>query len=56
VSEHNRGSQAPEAVDYLPCLAPGHRIKAGGRLVEEEQLGIADQREADVEPAALPRV
>ena len=28
-----------------PRLAPGGRVEAGGRLVEEEQVGVADQGE-----------
>ncbi len=39
--------------DQRPELAPGGRIEAGGRLVEEEQVGIADQSDADVEAAQL---
>ncbi len=29
-------------------------IEAGCRLVEEHQLGVADQRQGDVEAAQLP--
>ena len=33
-----------EAFDQLPELPAGLRIEAGGRLIQEEQLGVADQR------------
>ena len=36
-----------------PGGAPRGGVEAGGRLVEEDQLGVADQRERDVQPAAL---
>ena len=42
-----------EAGDDVPELAARLRIEAGGRLVEEEQLGIADQRAGDGEPLLL---
>ena len=35
-------------------LAAGLRVEAGGRLVEEEQLGPADDADRDVEAAPLP--
>ena len=40
--------------DEVPELAPRLGVEAGGRLVEEEQLGAADDAERDVEPTALP--
>ena len=36
-----------------PRPGGGRRVEAGRRLVEEEQLGVADQRDADVETAQL---
>ena len=33
--------------DLLPELQPALRIEAGGRLVEEQQLGVADQGAGD---------
>ena len=33
-----------ELLDELPHLAAGLRIEAGGGLVEEQQVGVADQR------------
>ena len=43
-----------EPRNHVPGLAAGRRVEPGGWLVEEEQLRIADHREADVEPALLP--
>ena len=42
-----------ERADRLPGGAAGGRVEAGRRLVEEDQLGIADQGEGEVEPAEL---
>ena len=42
-----------EVRDHAPELASGRGVEAGRRLVEEEQLRIADQRDAHVEPAQL---
>ena len=45
---------AAQRLDQVPERPPGLRVEAGGRLVEEQQLGPADDAEGDVEPAALP--
>ena len=45
--------RSPQAGDHLPRGAARRGIEARRRLVEEDQLGVADQRERDVEPAAL---
>src|SRR5439155_24243 len=37
----------------LPGLAASVRVEAGRRLVEEDQLRVADEREPEVEPTAL---
>ena len=37
----------------LPGRAARRRVEAGRRLVEEDELRVADQRERDVEPAPL---
>ena len=42
-----------ERADRLPRGATRGRVEAGRRLVEEDQLGVADQREREVEAAAL---
>src|SRR5437764_339795 len=42
-----------ERADRLPGVAPGRRVETSRGLVEEDQLGIADQRERQVEAAQL---
>src|SRR5204863_9787692 len=39
--------------DHLPGLAAGGGIEPGSRLVEEQQLGVADQGDGDIEAALL---
>jgi len=51
--EEDRLAEIAQTADHVPSLAPRRGIEARGRLVEEEQLGIADQRHADVEAALL---
>ena len=46
-------SRSDEAVHEVVELAPRVRVEAGRRLVEEQQLGPADDADRDVEPAAL---
>ena len=46
-------AEVAEALDHLPGGAAGGGVEAGGRLVEEEQLGVADERDRDVEPPLL---
>ena len=42
---HQDGDAALEEVrEQLPELAPAHRIDAGGGLVEQDQIGLVDQR------------
>ena len=43
-----------ERVDRLPGVATGRGVEPGGGFVEEDQLGIADQRQRQIEPAHLP--
>ena len=52
--DDDRRAELPEPLDHAPCGPASRRIEAGGRLVEKEQLGVADQRESDVETPALP--
>ncbi len=47
---HTERRQVP---DHLPCLVPRRGVEAGGRLVEEQQFWIADQRDRDVQPPLL---
>ena len=42
-----------ERADRLPRLAPRRGVEAGRRLVEEDQVGVADEREREVEPPLL---
>ena len=46
-------AERAEVLDRRPGLAAGGRVEAGGRLVEEEQVGVADEREREVEAAPL---
>ena len=43
-----------EAADEVPQRAPGGRVEAGRRFVEEDQLRVVDQGEGDGQPLALP--
>jgi hypothetical protein len=51
--EEYRLAQLAQRGDQPPCLAARGGIEAGGRLVEEEQLGVADERQRDIEAALL---
>ena len=51
--EDDRLAEVAQAGDRLPGLAPRRGVEAGRRLVEEEQLGVADQGHADVEATLL---
>src|ERR1700678_3250640 len=50
--EHDRGAELAQPPDQVPELAASPRIEAGGRLVEEQQLGLPDDAERHVQPAA----
>ena len=52
--EDDGRAQRPEVVDDRPAPSAGLGVEAGGGLVEEDQLGVAGQRQREVEPAALP--
>src|ERR1039458_6215668 len=47
-------AQLAHAAHDLPRVAPCRRVEAGGRLVEEQQLRVSDQREGEIETALLP--
>jgi hypothetical protein len=51
--QQDRLAALAQARDELPGLAPGGGVEAGGRLVEEDQLGVARDAERQVQPAAL---
>src|SRR5208282_2011060 len=58
-----RGRSAAPAIDvrWHPCRispfscfgAAGGRLEAGGRLVQEDELWVADEGEGEIEPAPL---
>ena len=50
--QHGLAERAQRA-DHLPRGAARRRVEAGRRLVEEDEIGIADERDAEVEPALL---
>src|ERR1044072_1704195 len=52
--EEDRLAEVAQARDDLPSRAARNGIKAGGRLVEEDEVGGADERGAAVEPPPLP--
>ena len=52
--EQDRGALGLEAADERPELAARLGVEPRGRLVEEEQLGPADDAEGDVDAATLP--
>ena len=49
--EEDRHAVGEQLADDLPQVAATARVEAGGRLVEEDQPGPADQRHREVEPA-----
>ena len=46
-------AERAERADHLPRRAARLRVEAGGRLVEEDEVGVADERDAEVEPPLL---
>ena len=52
--QHGRLLAVGEPVHELVELPPGHRVEAGGGLVEEQQLRPPDDADRDVEPPPLP--
>ena len=51
--EQHRLAQLGQALYHLPGLPAGRGVEAGRRLVQEEQLGVADEGHADVEAPLL---
>ena len=49
--EHQRDALLLEPEQPLPHEVAGLRVEAGGRLVEQQQLGLVDQRPGDGEPS-----
>jgi hypothetical protein len=46
-------AELPEPGNDLPGGAAGGRVEASGRLVQEDELGVADEGEGEIEPALL---
>ncbi len=51
--QHGR-SVVVESSDLLPQRDPTHRVESGGRLVEEQDRRLVDQRQREVETAPHP--
>ena len=51
--EQHRHAERRQVLDHVPRLAAGRGVKAGGRLVEEQQFRVADQGNRDVQPPLL---
>ena len=51
--EHHRLAEVAKAADHVPRVASRLRVEPGGGLVEEHEIGVADQPERDVDSALL---
>src|SRR4051795_2242397 len=51
--QHDGLSEVLERAHDVPRRAPRRRVEAGRRLVEEDELGIADEGEREIEPPQL---
>ena len=51
--EQHRGALGRQAADQIPRRAPGGGVEPGRGVVEEEELGIADNPQAHVETPLL---
>ena len=52
--EHQRGAALLELVQLVPQQVACLGIEAGGRLVEQQQVGLVDQRSGDAHAPLLP--
>ena len=52
-AQHDADPVAAQPADQVPGAAPGLRVHAGGRLVEEQQLRTRDQRHRQRQPLLL---
>ena len=52
--QQDRSARGAEVANEVPQLPARLRIEPGGRLVEEQEIGIPDQRARDRESLALP--
>ena len=51
--EQHRHAALAQVADELPGCGPGVRVHSRGRFVEEDDLGLADQRAGEREALAL---
>ena len=51
--EHDGHAVGAHLLEQLPRRTPCLRVHAGGGLVDEDQLGAADQRDRQAEPLLL---
>ena len=51
--QQDRLAELAQRADQRPGVPPRRRVEAGRRLVEEDEVGIADERDAEVEPPLL---
>ena len=51
--EQNGGAVASQQPDEIPKLSSRFGIETRGRFVQEEQFGLGDDAESDVEPPSL---
>ena len=51
--EQDSGARGAQAAHDLPGLAAGARVEPGGRLVQEQQPGVADHPQGQVQPPLL---
>ncbi len=51
--EQDRGAGVDELADHLPRAAARLGVQPGRRLVEDQQLGPAVDRQRDLQPAGL---
>ena len=46
-------AEVAQVLHHLPRVAPGHRVEPGGGLVQEQQVGVAGQRDRHIEAPLL---
>jgi hypothetical protein len=51
--QQDRDTPVPDPLDQVPGVAPRVPVEPGGQLVEDRDLGVADQGERDREPLLL---
>ena len=52
--EHDGGAVAGEIAHQFPAPPAGSGVESGGRLVEEENIGRADDAEREIDSSLLP--